>query len=353
MNLAGSVPGDAGFGVSTPRPVPIDQGILITRRGCVSLHSNSLREEFWRVPVNGWTTSLVALSDRVLVGPIEGSILELELADGREIRRIPYAGIAGVKGIHGDLLLLYGSGNLQAIDITGRRIWQQEIDSAPLARDDNLLVARHTSSNTIGCLDLTTGEERWRRSLPPEQGTRDYAMASSRVIGGEPSLAIVGDRVLAIPQNHMRVFSLSLDNGEIIDVGRAPFRARYFVVTEDFVYLKDDFRLSTFDHREMKEVDRIEFKKEVEPLYAGETRVTSNAFCLTEKTIFWNTSNGALVGLSRTCDDQGQRVIWVEQIPGALTPESLPPICFRDNLYFNNWGYPPQLICYQAAAPSS
>jgi hypothetical protein len=98
----------------------------------------------------------------------------------------------------------------------------------------------------------------------------------------------------------------------------------------------------------MKEVDRLEFKEELEAFHSGSRRM-ENAFCVTQDSIIWTMEYGTFLGVSREKGADGKRRIWVEEVPGALMPKAGPPIVNGLYLYYTNMGEPLELLCYESA----
>ncbi len=183
----------------------------------------------------------------------------------------------------------------------------------------------------LRCLDAVTGKLVWEFEPPGDELARKPLDRGNRIGTGFPSVAIAGDRVI-VTTIEGKVHALSGETGELLAVETPPFRGPY-LLTDTAVFFLQAFGLSEFDHREMREVERIEFRSEVEPLYQG-NRPTVNAFWLTEESVIWTTMHGALMAVSRRPGPGNRRRTWMEDL-GALMPIGVSPLGWGDYLYYS------------------
>jgi hypothetical protein len=120
------------------------------------------------------------------------------------------------------------------------------------------------------------------------------------------------------------------------------------LVTATSIFFFQPFGLSEFDHRAMEEVSRIEFRKEVEPLYGSE-RPFPCAFWLTHESVIWTNLNGSLMGVSRNKAADGKRKVWIDRLPNAGTSIAEFPLAWGDYLYFMDRGPSLGLYCFWSA----
>jgi hypothetical protein len=189
-------------------------------------------------------------------------------------------------------------------------------------------------ARTLVCLDAQTGEVHWTFQVPDDRPPSGPMRADRApfIVSGLPSVAVVGEEVLVLSTSPTApVRRLSLKTGELLAAARPPIWGVY-VVTERSIFFKQAFALSEFDHREMREVDRLEYRAEVEPLYKGQDRMVCG-MCLTEESVVWTTMQGALMGVSRKRGPDGRRVTWTDHV-GGLIPLGVPPVAFGDYLYY-------------------
>lgn len=274
-----------------------------------------------------------------------GYIHETSLADGKDIRSIEYSRNGVLRAARDGVCLVELSRRFEAIDWEGRILWNREATPGHVVSCGDRLIVSENLERRLVCIDARTGSEIWQFEATPE-GAGDDAHRSQVILTGFPSVRVTGSRVVVITMN-FRVFVLSLDTGRILNQGR-PSSSGCYEVTESSIFFKQPFGLSEFDHREFKEVARIEYEADVAPLYKGR-QATVNAFCLTEESVIWTTMHGALMGVSRKPGPDGRRATWCEEIPGALMPLAEAPIPYGDYLYFTKKGSDPELLCFRGS----
>ncbi len=267
------------------------------------------------------------------------------MATGEDIRRIEYSRSGVLRLVSEGVCLVELSRQFEAIDWEGRVLWSREATPGHVVSGGDRLILSENFERRLVCIDAKTGAVIWQFEAPP-QGAGDEARRSQVIAAGFPSVRVAGSRVVVITMN-FRVFVLSVDSGKILDLGRPTFVGCY-EVTESSIFFKQPFGLSEFDHRSLKEVDRVEYETAVAPLYRG-MQPTVNAFCLTEESVVWTTMHGALMGVSRKPGPDGRRVTWCEEIPGALMPLAEAPVPHGDYLYYTKKGDKPELLCFRSS----
>lgn len=337
-----SLDGDAGFGKSAPSVLPTEMGVLVSQRGRIALFTLDLGRELWRVEGEGWCDVGIRCGAKVIAGPFNGSIQEFEIVDGTAGRRCPIDDeTVALVGTHEDWLLVRRPGvGLQSIDWRGEVRWVRPPNGVSEAISEGLLVQAEDLDRRLVCIDLASGAVRWSWIVPPGVSAR-----TARVrFGG----CVVVERQVLVRTLDDRLFVLDVATGQVVAEGTAP-QPGAVLVSETNSFFKQPFGLVEFDHREMREVGRAEYRSEVEPLYAGNAP-TVNAFCLTEESVVWTTMHGVLMGVSRRPGPAGKRVTWSYEVPGAIMPIAEPPVAWGDYLYFTKKSENPELLCFKSAA---
>ncbi len=279
------------------------------------------------------------------MGPVGSYLWGFDVRSGEVVDHIAYDGIAGLVAVDSHRLLIRGGGNLAAIRWDGSVLWRREtLPGHVLVASDRVLITEKRDRQ-LACLDAQVGTELWRFEAPPE-GEEDAGRRSQIIPAGSPSVTVVGEHVIVLTMN-FRVIILSLETGEVLGQARAPYPG-WYVVTDSSVFFKQAFGLSEFDHRVLKEIDRIEYRAEVEPLYQGK-QISVNAFCISEESVIWTTMHGALMGISRKPGPDGERVTWCHEVPGALMPLAEAPVVYGDHLYLTKKGENPELLCFKGS----
>ncbi len=343
---SGRIEGDVGFGRSAPSVGLSPAGVVVNQRGRVSLWSFDLRAIHWACSIPNWGTGPVVHEGRVLVGPTGGAIWALDLLSGGIDERLPHEGPGELMAVDAERLVVRGGGYLTTYDWHGAIAWKRKTLPTHVRLSAGVVLLTEGFDRVLLCLDARTGDVRWRFEAPPE-AEGDAGRRSQVIPAGFPSVTVVGDRVIVLTIS-FRVFILSLVTGEIIAQAKPPFSG-WYVVTDSSIFFKQAFGLSEFDHRELREVDRIEYQAEVEPLY-GDRQVSVNAFCLSEESVIWTTMHGALMGVSRKPVQSERRVTWCHDLPGALMPLAEAPVVHGGYLYFTKKGEHPELLCFEGSA---
>lgn len=340
---SGRVDGNTGSGRSAPSVCPVSVGVLVNQRGRVSLWSFDLKALRWARSVPGWGTGPLVHESKAMVGPTGGSVWSFDVQSGEVVAKVPYERVGELVAADSQRLLVRGGGFLTALNWDGQVIWKREtLPTHVRLREESVLITEKLDRLLV-CLKAGTGDELWRFEAPEGQG--DVGRRSQIIPPGFPSVTVVGDRVIVLTMG-FRIFILSLETGEVLAQTKPPFPGSY-VVTETSIFFKQAFGLSEFNHRELKEVDRIEYRAEIEPLYKG-NQTTVNAFCLSEESVIWTTMHGALMGVSRRPGPDGKRVTWCQEIPGAIMPLAEAPVVYGDYLYFTKKGENPELLCFRS-----
>lgn len=213
-----------------------------------------------------------------------------------------------------------------------------------MTADDQVLLSDNFERRLL-CVDARTGAERWSFEATA-RGVGDVGRRSQIMPAGLPSVTIVGDRVIVITLGG-RVVVLALATGDVIAEALVPYAGCY-AVTDTSIFFKQAFRMAEFDHRTMVEVDRLEYRADVEPLY-GRNEPTVNAVCISDASVVWTTMHGALMAVSRKPGQSGKHTVWSELIPGALMPLGDAPVTYDRYLYFTKRGEAPELLCFRGA----
>lgn len=343
LRLVGRLGGDAGSGKGVVMlTLGCDLGVVTNQRGCVSLWTADLGRQIWTRKVAGWSAKLRLWGDRLLVGPVGGAIEVVELATGDARMQIPCDLLAGVVAADSELVILFGSGKLIALDLFGRVIWERPgLVSHILQAGDGLLVTDDRDTRLM-CLSLKTGAERWAFRIPPI-GVGEAGERSRIIPAGFPSVSVVGDSAVVVAMD-ARVFRLSAASGELLTEGQAPM-AGPFTTGKDAVFFAQNYELSIFSHSEMRETARVEFRSSVEPLYRGRTP-SILGIAVTSESLFWSTGYSSLMGVALRPDSSGLRNPWHWEMPGAIIPISDGPVIDDQYLYFSKKGDDPELLCF-------
>jgi outer membrane protein assembly factor BamB len=308
--------------------------------------------ELWRRELDGhWPSGPFLTGSRFVTGPVDGAVPVFDVLTGEVQRLVPYGPKGSMASIADGVYLLRFEERMDAIDHEGTLLWQRPNDAqpGPAVTDGRHFLLVDNGDRRLVCLDALTGAELWTFKPPQERGGggRDD---TNVIMTGFPSLAIVGDRVIVIP-NSLRVYSLALQTGEVLAAVRPEFRG-WYLVTETSIYFKRQFGLSEFDHREMREVDRIEYQSDVEPLYEG-NKPTVRAFWVSQESVIWTTACGSIMAVSRRPGPGGRRTVWMERLPNALIPIASPPVSYGDYLYYGDRGGSLLLYCWRSVESAS
>lgn len=354
LERCGFLTGETAFGRSAVRHLPVDEGVLTSRQGIVALYSHGLTRELWRVEVPDWLDRIICEGDTALVGADrQAEVLRIDIRSGAIAARAKIPEKSVIVGFTDKTLLVLAplgraSGELVAIDREGfAPIWKHTALSPQNTSFGERYLIQPNLATMLRCLDAATGAVVWqvdfaearfwekRQSAPPEP---------LKIVQGYPSVVVVGDRVLVV-LNDARVCVLSPDSGEVLDIVRPAIEAPRGVVrpmhliTDASIFYLHAVGLVEFDHRSMKEVSRIEFRKEVEPHYAKARGIPYPcAFWLSEESVTWTNLSGLLIGVSREAGKHGSRTMWADWMPGALVPIAQFPLAFGEYIYFSEYG---------------
>jgi len=345
--------GDAGHGMSAPVYLPFDGGLIVTRKGLLSAHSYDFGIRLWAQPVEGWPEA-VDYQDSIFIESMQQrTILGFNKYTGNENSRvsIPAEGFLQAVSKRGPIIRHKNKDRnlFEAFDWSGCSLWRHSSCGTVIPTPGICLIRENLGESLVG-LDDSTGTLIWRFSAA-KSGDRDGRDTSNEIWGGYPSVVVLGDRVLVVVVDG-RVFSLDRRTGEVLSQGRTPVNGS-FQVTPTSIFFAQPFCFSEFDHREMREVNRIEYRDEVQPLY-GNHAPTLNAFCFSEEAVIWTTMHGALMGVSREPCFPGKRTTWIEQKAHVLMPLAVPPLIWGNHMYFRQTSdsveYPCGLICYRGSS---
>jgi hypothetical protein len=317
--------------------------VVVSQRGSLSLWTHDLKRELWGRAVaneDDWA-SLVLWDDLVLTR--NARVLSwCELATGREILSIE--GPRGtIQSVTDSVVLLYVSEDTayHAIDRTGRVLWRHSCGPWLTRSSGESILIAEEFGRRLRCVRADTGSTAWLFETPPRSGLG--SQQSEIVIGGS-GVAVVGSEVIVTLRDG-RVLVLDLESGELLRAGESPGFGN-FVVTREWLYLQQPYALSQYDYRSMAEVSRIEYEKEIAPLYRDQP-ATSNAFCLSERAVIWTTMHGAILGVGRDSTGE-QRAVWSEELYGYLMPFAAPPVVYGNYLYYSPMGKEMPLLVWDS-----
>jgi hypothetical protein len=355
--------GRSPHGRAVPYFLPGSEGVVLTSPSALALHDHSLAARKWSLGVLETADGFWEQDGRLYYGSTpkeiggERQIIEVVLQTGQATTIEIGASVERFVGVNAVTVLMRfkdeGVYWLRARDrVQWRELWREQTHaemSAAQSTDRRYFVPTQFGAR-LRCLDALTGACLWDFEPPGRDPSKKVLDQWNRIGTGFPSVVVVGDRVIVTTLD-CQVYALSVETGELLAHGRPPFRGAY-QVTERSVFFKQAFGLSEFDHREMREVDRIEYRAEVEPLYRG-TRPTANAFWLNKESVIWTTMHGALMGVSRKPEAGGRRRVWLEEIPGAIMPIAQSPVGYNGYLYYaaasNELDGPMGLYCYKGS----
>ncbi len=321
--------------------LPTKAGVVVGADERLILYDPELRSPIWEHPVPE-RASFVCTDDILLYGgvpwPKEEHLVAFDLKTGAVRKTAPVPHYAFFVGLTGSTVAMRvkEAENQYAVCVFDRRtlkeIWRRpshpELSHAPSAGERYLAPTKFGLS--LQCLDAATGTCLWEFAPPGGDPKIKPPLQPNRIGGGFPSVAVAGERVI-VTTFQEEVFSLAVENGEQLAHGKPPFRGAY-LVTATSMFFAQAYGLSEFDHHQMREVSRVEYRREVEPLYKGQPP-TVNGFWLTEDSVIWTTMHGAFMGVGRT-PEGGKRVTWGSDVD-ALMPIGQSPLGHGDYLYYS------------------
>jgi hypothetical protein len=325
LTAAGELGGDAGLGPSAPVATGTEAGILVSRYHCLSLHSPDLSQEHWRHELEA-SPGLYVAEGRATTGVIGDHLRVIDIASGTVVEQIPCRGKVGIVASGPALVITRRVLTIEAIDKAGKVVWTLGNDNdpyVPVANTADRLVTLRNFSFQLSCRNVATGAPLWEFQPEPEHGG-GIQDNSAQIV----DVAIVEDLVVVVARNG-RVFTLSLESGEVVKAGRSEFKG-IPRITATSVFFVQPHGYAELSHVEMKEVFRDGYRDLVSSSYVGQPTV--HAFALTRESLVWTTLEGAFIGISR--DQKAPRKVWRHSIPGALMPIMLHPFVYRDALYY-------------------
>jgi hypothetical protein len=323
-----------------PQFSPTDCGVVVAARSRLSLVSSDLQVAQWRHEELGKSSGLYVSGSIVFFGPAvagrKGELVLVRLADGILCGRVRTSEGRVIGGTDRTILIAtYARPSAQIVCLDKAKLkeeWRRPAHaqvSAASAGETYLVPTR--LGMTLECLHAETGELVWQFEPPGADSSLKPIDRVNRMGPGSPSVAVAGDRVV-VTTLEPRVYALSLDNGEVLGVGVPPFSGS-LQVTDTSIFFAQPFGLSEFDHREMKEVDRIEYRREVAPLYRLNAP-SLHGFVVTDESVVWTTMHGAFMGVSRRPGEDGRRRTWVDEVPGAIMPIGRSPVAHHGYIYY-------------------
>jgi len=356
LERASFLDGEGGFGRTATYYLPCDRGVVVSRRGVISLHQHDLSGELWRVEHDGWSGTLIYDGRSILTGPSEhGEILEIDAERGKVTRRALLQ-LGMIKGFSSETLCQGLSTDTAAPLIRSLEraslnlLWERSGFGSCTSAEQKYLLDDERRT-VLRCVDAKTGNVEWTFEVAPDAGRAAFRDGQKQLVpirAGFPSVVAVDKRVIVVLEDST-VCSLELATGKLLARARPPFSGIH-LVTETSVFFLQASGLSEFDHRTMKEVGRIEYGRDVEALY-GKEHPYACAFWLTEESVIWTTLNGVLIGVSRKTDKSGKRVVWSDRPEKAVMPIGEFPLAYGDYLYRAEKGDRLGLYCYRSASP--
>ena len=203
------------------------------------------------------------------------------------------------------------------------------------------------SGTILHRVDARSGELAWSFAIPPRRRRRRPSLfreEAPAVKDGFPSVVDVGGRLVVVLRDSM-VLSLDARNGQLLGSAIPPLRGSH-LVTKTSVFFLHWGSLSEYDHSAFEEVDRLDYRAEVLPLYRGRAPDPC-ALSLTTQSVVWNDLSGMTVGVSRKLT-RGVRTVWHDHPRGVLTPIACFPMVHGDYLYRVSYGTLPGLYAYRS-----
>jgi hypothetical protein len=320
----------------------------------------------WRMEVPEWLGTIICEGETALVGTL-GKVWRIDSKSGAVIERASIPEKAGIVGFTDETLLAWlpvgqTGGDLVALDRESfAPLWRHGALGQHASFNESYLI-QDKLGTILRCLNATTGDVLWhvdfsesrfweKRLAPPER---------LKIVQGYPSVVVVGERVLVV-LNDGRLCVLRADSGEVLAIVRPGIEAPrgqqrpMHLITETSIFYLHAFAMVEFNHRSMKEVSRIVFRREVEPHYARQRGIPYPcAFWVSEESVIWTNMSGLLIGVSRETDRDGTRTVWTDWMPGALVPVAQFPLAYGEYIYFSEYGEKKVgLHCYRGSGSPS
>lgn len=354
LQRIGFLDGDGGFGRTATYFLPLEQGVWVSRRGVVALYSHDLTRELWRKETEGWLGRPTKWNDSIIDGPDDhGRFFEFDAGTGRVLRSETTSDGLLASVTQSTVLfscsVALGSRLFRCRDRgTLAVLWERPGTGRATACEEKYLIDDCLGS-ILFCVDGRTGRVEWTFELGSEAERNDFLAGRKRlktIKAGFPSVVSVGERIVVVLEDST-VLTLDARTGKVTGRAQPPFPGIH-LVTEKSVFFLQAFGLSEFDHGRLKEVDRIEYRAEAEPVY-GKAIPYPCAFWLTHESVIWTDLNGLLVGVSRQAGRGGKRDVWHDRPEKAAMPIADFPLAYGDYLYRAEKGDRLGLYCYRSA----
>lgn len=337
---------DFGGSNSSVIAVPTGAGVLVHVRDYVGLWTRGFGAEVWSHELKGWAGHLsVGQTDLVLGTLSDDTICRISM-EGRQLSTVtmPSPGIM-LAHDQGRLVTFHPSEHrLRCVDGDVAAGWAlEDVHPSDVILHDNIVLATMDLGRSLSAFDARDGHVLWRFEVPLLEGTPERDRRN-RLIAGLPSVAVARGHVIVIAVP--RVFILRLADGQLVGERHPPFTGSY-LVTNSSVFFLQPYGLSEFDYWRDVEVGRIQYEKEVAPLYRNQPP-TVCGFWVSDDTVVWTTLQGALMAVSRNAGPDGSRAAWCREIPGALLPIGIPPVV-RDGFVYCRDDGNMVVSCYQSA----
>jgi hypothetical protein len=348
----GGLAGDAGNGPARPGILVGRHGVAVARLGQFGVYSHELDRQHWALnwpaDLDEWSHDVLADDKFVVVDRVSAGLLLCDWGTGQLVQTVRCRGVVKVAGDDGLLINRPDKGDMCCVS------WQNEIRWCRPGRAGLAAAASHRflvteeGNRVLRCLDSQSGEVLWHFRARP-LASRPSEIQWTTIPPGLPSVVIVGDRVFVYPMTG-DTYILALETGEILADFRLPHQGLR-ATTQTTIVSMTPKGLSEFDHREMRELDHLDYWEAVEPLYKGQ-RPTATAFTLTRESVVWAASHGALMGVSRRAGPDGRRATWLEELPGTAMPIAIGPVVYGDYLYWVDIRPPYGVMCFRSTAPN-
>jgi hypothetical protein len=353
--------GDGGFGRTATYFLPCAYGVFVGRRGVACLLQPDLSREIWRRETQGWITGPVFDGRAFTAFDDYGERVAFELETGGVSRRRAFEGLGLLMSLTTSTRLIRifdregKNPRLVSLDSDSlEQLWEARWSGSATGTDERYLIEDELAT-VLYCADARTGRVVWRFEFATVDERAAMRAGKARpvsIVQGYPSVVTPGDGRVIVILTDGHVCSLDLETGKLLAKARPPFLGIHLVTDASIFYLQP-FGLSEFDHRTMKEVSRIEYRREVEPLY-GKRAPLLAAFWITHESVIWTNVDGTLMGVSRQASANGRRKVWTDKPhPKAGTGFADFPLAYGDYFYFADMGDNLGLYCYRSAAGRS
>jgi hypothetical protein len=311
-------------------------GVLVSQNESLALYGEDLASRHWLLPLPK-RAELVRWDDNVLLGPVDGNLLEIDIRTGHVSRRLPCTIEGWVRVSDGRVIVVAGANKIVCVSAAdGRLAWEHDWLVPHLAYADGRLYLRRDLSDELTCVDIESGACLWAfRASPEGSGGKDDR---SHVIF---DFGVLPDYVVVVTRNG-RVFQLEPLTGRPIAVGR-PEVLGLPLVTRQSVFFKSPDGLMEYSHSTLQEISRLQYGAELRKIWKKPLPAV-NAYCVTREAVIWTTMAGVMFGVDRR-QPNGSRTCWLDDLE-ALMPTYQPPFVGGSHLYYEPKRGRAGLVCY-------